>query len=427
MCCSGKANFVLFFTFILCLIAYSPQQVHAQNAAAQAANSGPSTQQLFDQAIDKTEEFDSAGWPAKGRTTFSQKFTDDLVELNRMLWVKHNLFYLFVPTLMIQQGTQGGDKDFTANAQYQGLFGWRAYKDTPLGTGYFIFNNIQVTQLTKTSGVNMSQALGINYFISDSVGETSAVKSLLWRNEFAGDFLTLMVGHGEIGELDGGCRYACDDTTSFISSPLSSNPNRTLPGQGPMVSADFNLSSNVIVEATVADAQGDGNIDFNRVFRTGELAYAGALKIVNPFEETGDGVYKLTYYRVDATRKGTKNTQAPSEGLTIQLDQDFSPLGVFAKYSKTFKRRGSVKQSGAAGVMWKEPFGYDEDIAGIGVGWVDPTAKDTRDEYVAEAFYRLQLTPFIQITPDAMLIINPSNRMNKDLEAAFTLRARGSF
>jgi len=194
-----------------------------------------------------------------------------------------------------------------------------------------------------------------------------------------------------------------------------------------MVSADVKLTDNVVLEGTVADALGDGKVDFNRVFKNGDLAYAGALKLENPFKATGDGVYKLTYYRVDATRQGTEKAQKASEGLSIQLDQDFGPLGVFMKYSKTFKRQGSIKQTGAAGVMFKEPFGYDEDVAGFGFGWVDPKAKNTRNEYVAEAFYRLQLTPFIQVTPDAMLVINPSNREKRDLEAVFTVRARGAF
>ncbi|MGI9371695.1 MAG: carbohydrate porin [Hyphomicrobiales bacterium] len=423
----GKVKSLL--SLMCCFIASASGlgQANAQSTPAQIANSGPTTQQLFDEALDKASEFDATGWPPQGRTTLSQSFTDAYVEFNRQLWVDHSMFYLFAPTFMVQQSTQGGPKDFTANAQYQGLFGWRMFHNTPVGTGYFIFNNLQVKQLTKTTGVDVSQQLGINYFISDSVADVNVIKSLLWRHDLPGDALTLFVGHGEIGSLDGGCRYACDDTTSFISSPLSNNPARTLPGQGAMVSADIRIADNVVLEGTVADALGDGKLDFGRIFKNGDLAYGGAIKFENPFEAAGDGVYKLTYYRVDATRQGTNRAQRASEGLSVQLDQDFGPLGVFIKYHKAFKRQGMIKQTGAAGLMFKEPFGYSEDMAGLGVGWADPKAKNSRNEYVAEAFYRMQLTPFIQATPDAMLIINPSDRTKKDLEAVFTFRVRGMF
>ena len=101
---------------------------------------------------------------------------------------------------------------------------------------------------------------------------------------------------------------------------------------------------------------------------------------------------------------------------------------MFAKYGKASKRKGLVKQYAAGGFVWTNPFGNDEDWFGTGFGWVDPTAPNTRDEYVAEAFYRAQLTPLVQVSPDLMLIINPSkNSKNRNIEAVFTLRARGFF
>jgi carbohydrate-selective porin OprB len=58
---------------------------------------------------------------------------------------------------------------------------------------------------------------------------------------------------------------------------------------------------------------------------------------------------------------------------------------------------------------------------------VDPTAPNTNNEYVAEAFYRLQLTPFVQVTPAAMLVMNPSSNPDTNTEAVFSLRARAHY
>lgn len=396
-------------------------------ASQTSANSGPSTEQLFNQAIDKADEFEAAGWPPRGRFTISPERTEAYVEFNRRLWVNYGIAYLFAPTIMMQKGSQGGGQDFTANEQYQGLFAWRLLDKTRIGTGYFIFNNLHVSQLTRTSGADFSQSLGINYFSSDSPGNTETVKALLWRHQLPGDLLTLFVGHDELASLDGGCRYACDDTQSFFASPLSNNVARTLPGQGAGAGADIELVDGVILQGAAGDARGDGNLNFRRVFETGELVYAGALKFENPFKAVGNGLYKFTYYKVDATRQGTPAARSATQGLSIHVDQDFGELGVFAKYSKAFQRKGSVEQYAAAGLVWTKPFGNDEDWWGLGFGWVDPTAPGSNNEYVAETFYRLQLTPFIQVTPDAMMVINPSNNPDKNVEGVFSLRVRGHF
>jgi hypothetical protein len=402
------------------------ERAKAQSNRSVSTNSGPSVDQLFDEARQKGDEFDAAGWPPRGRFTLSPRFTKAYVDFNKRLWNDYGIFYQYTPTVMMQKGSQGGGQDFTANEQYSSIFGWRLLNKTRIGTGYFVFSNLHVGQLTKTSGGVFSQSLGINYFNSDSPGDVDVIKALLWRHELPGEFLTINVGHDSIGDLDGGCRYACDDTTAFISQPLSNNAARTLPGQGAMLSADIKLTDRVTVEVGAADAQGDGSLNSRRVFRTGDLAYAAALKFENPFKAVGDGHYKISYYKVDPTRQGTPAAQSSTQGVSIQIDQDFGDLGVFAKFHQAFERKGSIERSAAAGIVWTAPFGNNEDRLGLGLGWVDPTAPRTKNEYVAETYYRLQLTPFVQVSAGAMLTINPSNPDSSD-EAVFTLRTRGQF
>jgi len=398
----------------------------AQASSSAVSNSGPSADQVFQQLQNKTDEFESLGWPPRGRVTLSPRLKQAYVDFNKRLWVNYNIGYIVAPTVMMQKSSQGGSEGFTANEQVLSSFAWRALNKTRLGTAYFFFSHLHLTQLTRNSGVNFSQALGINYFASDSVGNTDSFKAMLWRHELPGDVLTIIMGHGEIGGVDGGCRYACDDTQSFISSILSNNPTRTLPGQGTEIGADVKIVDGVVVEFSAADARGNGRLHLDRPFETNEWAYATALKIENPFKQFGDGLYKLTYYTVDETRKGTPQAQAASEGVTIQLDQDFGDLGLFVKYHQAFERKSLADKSAGGGVIWKAPFGNEEDQLGLGVGWIDPTAPNTNNEYVAETYYRMQLTPFVQVTADAMLTINPSKPGSSN-EGVFSLRARGHF
>ena len=404
---------------------------------ALAGTLGPTSNTVFDEAVEKAgegvvvtpgDDFDQFGWPATGRFDPHPGLTQNYIEANRGFWDTFGMTYMYAPTIMAQAGTQGGTNDSTASYQHQFLYAWRALNDTPIGTGFFVYHNLFVTQLSDTTGVQFANSLGINYFTTDSVAETDVVKALLWRHIFPGDWLMVQVGHVEISNLIGGCRYACDDTTFFLSTPLSANPASALSGQGAGILAELMVADGVYLEGGVSDARGDGNVNFDRPFKTNEWAYAAALRVENPFPSVGDGVYKVSYHHVEPIGVGTPDFMARTEGLTIQFDQDFGDVGVFGKYSRTWGRMTMVEQFAHAGLMWTRPFGYEEDRWGVGFGWVDPTADNTRDEYVAETFYRMQLTPFTSVTADAMLVINPSsNPMGNDTEGVFSLRTRSHF
>ncbi len=382
----------------------------------------------MEEVIDRSEdEFSTFGWPAKGRFPKRSKHAQAYVDFNRNIWNEYGLTYGLTPTIMLQKGTQGGKHSFTANEQINGIFVWRPFNKTKFGTGIFLFNFLHVGQITNTTGLDLSQDLGINYFVSDSVADTNIIKSLLWLHELPGERVTVKVGHGAISEVVNGCRYACDDTASFLSSPLSAFPASTLPGQGTMLSTSVNLSEGASLEVTVADALGDGKLDFKRIFDNGELAYAGAVLFDNPFAATGAGQYRFGLYQVDATGKGTAAAQAETRGYSINVDQDFGTFSLFAKYARNAGRSGLIKQTSAAGCVWTKPFGITEDWLGAGFAWVEPSAPGSKDEYVAETYYRLQLTPFLDLTPAMMLVINPLNKPNADTEGVFTFRVRAKF
>lgn len=56
--------------------------------------------------------------------------------------------------------------------------------------------------------------------------------------------------------------------------------------------------------------------------------------------------------------------------------------------------RPMIGRTAGADMIWKAPFGNDEDQVGAGFGGIDPAAFDTNNDYVAETYYRMQFTPF---------------------------------
>ena len=333
----------------------------------------------------------------------------------------------YTPTVLMQAGTQGGQNNFTANFQHNGLFYWRLLEDTPIGTGGILVNGFQARQLSGTTGAEFSRALGINFFTSASPDDSDAVAALYWRHDFPGNVLTLRVGQDEVAAIDDGCRYACDDTASFLATPLSSSPVRSLPGSGLSLIANLSLSPIVGVEVGAGDANGDGQLNLGRPFHTSELAYAVALKFTDPFKSIGDGLYKFSIYHVDPTKQGTPSALGASRGFSIQVDQDVGDVGLFAKYSATSGSTGLARRFASGGTVWKRPFGHDEDWLGVGFGWVDSLAPDMSDGYVLETYYRMQLTPLVQITADAMLVMDPATRSGDGVSGVFSFRSTAQF
>ena len=56
--------------------------------------------------------------------------------------------------------------------------------------------------------------------------------------------------------------------------------------------------------------------------------------------------------------------------------------------------------------------GYDarggKDLAGLGVSW-GRAPDNYRDQYTVEAFYRYDMTDFLELTPEIQYVVNPAN------------------
>ena len=68
------------------------------------------------------------------------------------------------------------------------------------------------------------------------------------------------------------------------------------------------------------------------------------------------------------------------------------------------------------------------DFAGLATSWSGPIDSDLRNQVTTEAFYRLQLTEHLQVTPSLQFTINPSETLETDaLWIVSVLRMRVSF
>ena len=92
------------------------------------------------------------------------------------------------------------------------------------------------------------------------------------------------------------------------------------------------------------------------------------------------------------------------------------------RWSRAVRRMTDIRQVFAAGFLFTRPFGWDDDTLGL-AAWraspepnldPPPDAMPYRAEYGLEAFWRMQLTDHLELTPDLQLILDPAKDTSRD-------------
>jgi porin len=150
----------------------------------------------------------------------------------------------------------------------------------------------------------------------------------------------------------------------------------------------------------------------------------------------GPGVYRIQPF-VAQVAGGAQTNNPVQSGLCFNLQQQLgqdAPFGWFGR----FGFGGSQVAAGAAaqigtGFGMRGPLAYTgllpsrkNDTAGIGFVWSQPSWSSSpaahQNEYVLEAGYVLQVTPFARLQPDLQVVWNPAKNPNADHALVFQLQ-----
>ena len=115
--------------------------------------------------------------------------------------------------------------------------------------------------------------------------------------------------------------------------------------------------------------------------------------------------------------------QAP-DGISHVLGPE---LITFLRYAWADGNAVRADQSLSGGLAFTRPFGQEDDLAGIGLGWSEPTRPSRNEEFVAEAFYRLQLTRKQQLSVGWQAYFTPAFDPEDDVQHVLSLRWRVQF
>jgi porin len=114
-------------------------------------------------------------------------------------------------------------------------------------------------------------------------------------------------------------------------------------------------------------------------------------------------------------------------GIGLSAVQRFGRFSPFVRYGYAdVGARGptSVKHSANVGLVIDKIFGQANDRIGIGYTWSDPADRSLNNQGVIDAYYRVQLTPEIQIGPTLEIIFDPVRNPDDDTVFVWGLRTR---
>ena len=329
-----------------------------------------------------------------------------------------NFLGLYAP--IWQTGTQRGDDDNMISQSFN-LYGEWELLRIPRNEGTLYLFYLHESESLGTTAGKFAEAIGTTILPNDDVGDaTNALAHFGWTQKLFDGRLELSVGQLAVKLMLDQNDYAGWDRTSFMAGPLSGNLVRNFPIAALGIDTTIHLFDELQVSLLVADADGyPFYSDFKSFGR--QFVYVPGIVCTPEIPGLGKGRYEVNFSHIERTERF-----APGQSSSVWLfsfQQEFSDdLAAFLRFGTGDGRRTEVQQSLAAGVVFTQFCGYDNDWFGVGMIWNDPTDGNRRDDYGMEAFWRLQLTEKIQFTPDVQLYFDPSERSTTDLEAAFGLR-----
>ena len=432
----------------LCAAGFGPE-LHAQDEPKEEADSGKTQDKTTDEQAEvygyEREEEQAA---QEGVAGFFQRSADNITSQLQAEWLRFDGFIQSDPISLLgdQWRKFNDDLYFTTRLDF-GLAYTALWQGATHGTGprsaaagdFDFFGTWHlVGQEGRTAGVlgfateyrhdfggippsELNQSIGSITRTTNAFNTFDFTLRQLWWQQLAADGRVLLrAGKIQMSNFFNTGRYRSANFF-FLNQAFSSNLAVAFPGAGPGVvlfgfpSESFYLAGGVGVADPNEASSGFSGLTDGELFGTFESGFITDLKGYGP------GTYRLTFWGTDAA----SSTGAPSgEGFAMSFDQQLGAFIPFVRYAYN-NRPGltQIQHVVSGGFGWENPFGNKGDVVGVGLAWAHPDTPLASDEYVFEAFYRIQVTPTLQFTPDVQLIIDPAFG-SEDVVGVFGLRFR---
>lgn len=219
-------------------------------------------------------------------------------------------------------------------------------------------------------------------------------------------------------------RYAASDREDFFSPMLVNNPVAPFTARNGMGVYTQYYFDKAYLTGMLREADGTSeNISFSTL-DSGKWEYAIELGLTPELKDFGPGNYRLTAYYTDNI--GSDSSSQPSGwSLAMSFDQDLGDrYGLLFRYAWASEDFRAFSQRLAIGMQWLQPLGFKYDRIGLGAWWAEPTADNQHPEFGMEAFWKVQLSPYLELGPDLQAIFRPQAGAEDDPLLVAGLRLR---
>jgi porin len=313
------------------------------------------------------------------------------------------------------------------------LFGkWNLINQDQPGTGSAGFLFEQRHRLGQVTPDQLNDAVGSLWRTTKGFNtQDGAIVQLWWEQFLFDDHLRITAGKIDPANFYNGNRFQSQNTF-FVNRAFSENPARGFPNNG--IGVNFRLAgpSETYLSFGLHDVNGSktssgfGDLDKDALF------YAFEIGLTPEVEGLGPGRFRATaWYRSggnEPDESGDSRDDESGAGFAFSAEQDLGNGVIpFLRYGYQDRNVRATRQILSGGLGIQGPLGRVDNILGIGVAWGEPSDRSLRDQYVTEIFYRLQVTPNIQVTPGYQVIFDPSQNPDQDVVGVFQLRVRVVF
>ncbi len=322
-------------------------------------------------------------------------------------------------TALVQYASKGAER-WAAAGDFDVFGTWHAIGEEGRDAGLLgfeveyrhNFGGITPSELNQQFGSLLLTSSGFN---DHAVG----LKQIWWQQVFLDGQIFLRGGKIDQSNFFSTNRYQSANFF-FLNQGLASSLAVPFPETGLGIVAFGFPDEWFYVGAGIGDASpSDTSFSANNLDE--ELFIALEAGFLTALEGYGAGTYRFTVSHTDAV---PSRNQPSGAAFAISIDQELGKFVPFARLAiSSEKGLTTFRKIFSAGFGLVDPFGNQGDEFGVGLVLTEPDNQELRNEWVLESFYRIQLTPTLQITPDLQLIINPASGTS-DLVAVASLRFR---
>jgi len=252
------------------------------------------------------------------------------------------------------------------------------------------------------------------------------VRDAYWLQRFNGGKLRVLVGRADTSDFVGQ-QPMQNVNAMFVNRHLSANPTVPFPGHGPTIGVSYRPGDRFYVTGGVANGYATTTQSGLSSVSDSDFFYSAEAGWTPQIEGMGAGRYSVMVWRIDSRTEN--GFDSPSDdGVTFVAGQQLSNrLQVWGRYGYANGATTNIRNLAQAGVGYIGLFGSPSNMSGLAASFAGPRSSASRDEKVIEAFQRIQLARFTQLSVGFQFVFDPGNSPDEDRVELLYGRLRHAF